>query len=58
MKDKEKQIEKIRGRLRKNDTFSLFSSKADCQELMKFCNILADKIDEIVEVINRRVNND
>lgn len=57
MKEQEKQIEKIRGRLRRNDAFVLFSSKADCAELMKFCNIIADKVDEIIEVINGRVKN-
>lgn len=52
--DKQKQIEKVKGRLRKNDVFSLFSGRADREVLMSFCNLLADKIDEIIEVINKQ----
>ena len=50
----DKQIKKINDRLRKNGEIALFSSKADREIIMKFCNILADKIDEIIEVINKQ----
>ena len=50
----DKQIKKVNGRLRKNGQYALFSSKADREVIMQFCNNLADKIDEIIEVINKR----
>jgi hypothetical protein len=54
----DKQIKKVNGRLRKNgqtDLFTaLFSGKADREIIMQFCNTLADKIDEIIEVINKQ----
>ena len=49
-----KKIEKIGARLRKNGDTYLFSGKADREQIMKFCNILADKIDEIIEVVNQQ----
>lgn len=49
-----KQIKKVNGRLRRNGEFALFSSKADREIIMQFCNTLADKIDEIIEVVNQR----
>ena len=52
--DKQKQIEKVKGRLRRNGECALFSGKADREIIMQFCNILADKIDEIIEVLNKR----
>ena len=50
----DKQIKKVNGRLRKNGQTALFSSKADREIIIEFCNILADKIDEIIEVINKQ----
>lgn len=50
----DKQIKKVNGRLRKNGQTALFSNKADIEIIMGFCNILADKIDEIIEVLNKR----
>ena len=49
-----KKIEKIGARQRKNGDTYLFSGKADREQIMKFCNILADKIDEIVEFTNQK----
>jgi hypothetical protein len=48
------QIEKVKGRLRRNGEHALFSGKADREIIMQFCNTLADKIDEIIEVINKQ----
>ena len=50
----DKQIKKVNGRLRKNGQYALSSSKADMEVIMEFCNVLADKIDEIIEVLNKR----
>lgn len=50
----EKKIEKVKGRLRRNGEYALFSGKADREIIMKFCNVLADKIDEVIEVINKQ----
>ena len=50
----DKQIEKVKGRLRRNGEYALFSGKADREIIMKFCNDLADKIDEIIEVVNQQ----
>lgn len=50
----DKQIKKVEGRLRKNGEYHLFSGKEDREIIMKFCNMLADKIDEIIEVINKQ----
>ena len=50
----DKQIKKVNGRLQKNGQTALFPSKADREIIMEFCNILADKIDEIIEVLNKR----
>ena len=50
----DKQIKKVNGRLRKNGQTALFSGKADREIIMQFCNNLADKIDEIIEVINKQ----
>lgn len=49
-----KQIKKVKGRLRRNGEYALFSGKADREIIMLFCNNLADKIDEIIEVINKQ----
>jgi hypothetical protein len=50
----DKQIKKVKGRLRRNGEYALFSGKVDREIIMDFCNILADKIDEIIEVINKQ----
>lgn len=50
----DKQIKKVNGRLRKNGEYALFSGKADREIIMQFCNNLADKIDEIIEIINKQ----
>lgn len=50
----DKQIQKVKGRLRRNGEYALFSGKADREIIMQFCNNLADKIDEIIEVINKQ----
>lgn len=50
----EEQIKKVNGRLRRNGQTALFSSKEDREVIMTFCNVLADKIDEIIEVLNKR----
>ena len=47
-------LKKVKGRLLRNGEYALFSGKADREIIMEFCNILADKIDEIIEVINKR----
>ena len=47
-------VKKVNGRLRRNGHTALFSSKADREIMMEFCNILADKIDEIIEVLNKQ----
>ena len=52
--DKQKQIKKVNGRLRRNGEYALFSGKADREIIMEFCNILADKIDEIINVLNNQ----
>lgn len=49
----DKQIKKVNGRLRRNGEYALFSGKADREIIMQFCNNLADKIDEIIEVVNQ-----
>lgn len=53
----DKQIKKLQGRLRRNGEYALFSGKEDREIIMKFCNMLADKIDEIIEVVNKQENN-
>ena len=53
----DKPIKKVKGRLRRNGQNALFSSKADREIIMEFCNILADKIDEIIEVVNKQEKN-
>ena len=53
----DKQIEKVKGRLKRNGEYALFSVKADREIIMQFCNILANKIDEIIEVINKQEKN-
>lgn len=50
----DKKIKKVNGRLQRNGQTALFSGKADREIIMKFCNNLADKIDEIIEVINKQ----
>lgn len=50
----DKQIKKVNGRLRRNGQIALFSGKADREIIIEFCNMLADKIDEIIEVVNKR----
>ena len=54
----DKQIKKVNGRLRRNGEYALFSGKADREIIMQFCNTLADKIDEIIEVVNQREKGD
>ena len=53
----DKQIKKVNGRLKRNGEYALFSSKADREIIMQFCNTLADKIDEIIEAINKKEKN-
>ena len=49
-----RKIEKIGVRLRKNGEIYLFSSKADREQIMKFCNICQiDNVDMAIENINK-----
>ena len=49
-----KEIKKIGRRLRRNGDICLFPARANAEQLMNFCNILADKIDEIIDVVNKQ----
>lgn len=40
-------------RMRPNGQTSLFHTRADLNTVMKFCNELAEKIDEIVEAYDK-----
>lgn len=43
-------------RMRPNGQTSLFHTRADLNTVMKFCNELAEKVDELVESNNRLSN--
>ena len=46
-------MNKFNKRLRPNGEMSIFHARADINELVKFCNGLADKVDELVTENNR-----
>lgn len=58
MDKKIKKIKKLGMRARKNSNFCLFSANANTEVLMEFCNILSNKIDEIIDVVNQMEEND
>ena len=42
------ELKPFRSRIRWNGEMSLFSTRANINELMKFCNLLAEKVDALI----------
>ena len=52
-----KMIKKIQCRLRKTDTIAIFhDSRKDVQRLATTCSVLIDKVNELVDEVNRLNN--
>lgn len=47
------ELKPFRSRIRWNGEMSLFSTRANINELMKFCNLLAEKVDALIAENNR-----
>ena len=47
------ELKPFRSRIRWNGETNLFSTRANINELMKFCNMLAEKVDELIAENNR-----
>lgn len=47
------ELKPFKSRLRWNGETSLFSTRANINELMKFCNLLAEKMDALIAENNR-----
>ena len=47
------ELKPFKSRIRWNGDVCLLSTKANINELVKFCNLLADKVDELIEENNR-----